>query len=188
MSLHRPQIRSDDDPDLILSALTEGDLPLIGRWLAEPHVARWWDPPETGIAHIAAHMTEAHVAPYLIVAPGRPVGYLQLYHANPDEFWRPRRLPRETYGLDLFIGPSEALGRGLGTRAVRLSVRHLSALPEAARLHVDPSPDNAVAIRVYDKAGFVGAGAIETPDGPAAYMIREPQRAILSAPRAKESR
>lgn len=179
MTLRVPRIGSPDDPGLTLSALTEGGLPLLRRWFAEPHIARAWAPPEEGVAEIASHLSQAHVAPYLIVEDKQPVGYLQLYHANPDEFWSAHDLPRETYGLDLFIGLPERTGRGLGTRAIRLAVRHLSALPEAARLHVDPCPDNAAAIRAYGKAGFVPVGEIETPDGRSLYMILDPRRGIL---------
>ncbi len=159
---------------LSLVALTEADLPLIHRWLAQPHLAHVWNPPDEGIAEIASHIARTHVAPYLIVEAGDPVGYLQTYHANPDEFWAAHGLPRETYGLDLFIGPAERIGQGLGSRAVRLAIRHLASLPDAARLHIDPDPDNAAAIRTYEKAGFRRAGEIETPDGRCLYMIIEP--------------
>lgn len=177
MSFRPLRIGSDDDPGLGLSTLTETDLPLLRRWFAEPHVARVWSPPEE--AEIASHFSRDHVAPYVIVEAGRPVGYFQLYHANPDEFWAAHDLPRETYGLDLFIGPPDLIGRGIGTRAIRLAVRYLSSLPDAARLHIDPSPDNAAAIHVFRKAGFVPAGEIETPDGRSLYMILDPKRGIL---------
>ena len=37
---------STPEPDYDFPALTEADLPLIRRWLLEPHVSRWWaDPP-----------------------------------------------------------------------------------------------------------------------------------------------
>lgn len=174
------RIASADDPALALQTLTERDLPRIRGWLEQPHVRRVWSSPDEGMASIVVHMADALVAPYLIVESGRPVGYLQIYHANPDAFWAARNLPRETYGLDLFIGPPELIGRGLGTRVVRLAVGHLSALPDAARLHIDPAPDNAAAIRVYEKAGFRRAGEIDTPDGRSVYMILEPGRGMLS--------
>lgn len=40
MTLRVATIRSDGAPDLLLSASSADDLPLIGRWLAAPHVAR----------------------------------------------------------------------------------------------------------------------------------------------------
>ncbi len=179
MTFRPPRIGSDDDPGLVLSALAETDLPLLRRWFAEAHIARVWSPPDEAVAEIASHLSREHVAPYLIVEAGRPVGYLHLYHANPDGFWAAHDLPRETYGLDLFIGPPDLIGRGLGSRAIRLAVRHLSSLPDAARLHIDPSPDNTAAIHVNGKAGFVPTGEIETPDGRSLYMILDPKRGIL---------
>ncbi len=179
MSFRPPRIASVDDPGLALSALSESDLPLLRRWFAEPHIADVWSRPEEGAAEVASHVSREHVAPYLIVEAGQAVGYLQLYHANPDEFWAAHDLPRETYGLDLFIGPPDLIGRGIGTRAIRLAVGHLSSLPDVARLHIDPSLDNAAAIHVYRKAGFVPAGEIETPDGRSLYMILDPKRGIL---------
>lgn len=178
-SFRAPRIEGADG--LALVALTEADLPLVRRWLHQPHLGHVWNPPDEGIAEIAEHIGRTHVAPYLIVETGRPVGYLQTYHANPDEFWAAHDLPRETYGLDLFIGPPELIGKGLGTQAVRLAVRHLAALPDTARLHIDPEPGNAAAIRTYEKAGFRKAGEIETPDGRCLYMILEPGHASLDA-------
>src|SRR5258708_3323666 len=34
---------STPEPEYDFPALTESDLPLIRRWLLEPHVRRWWD-------------------------------------------------------------------------------------------------------------------------------------------------
>lgn len=171
--------RIDGTGGLSLVALTEADLPLIHRWLGQLHLAHVWNPPDEGIAEIASHLARTHVAPYLIRNGTQPVGYLQTYHANPDEFWAAHDLPRETYGLDLFIGPAELIGRGLGSRAVGLAVRHLASLPDAARLHIDPDPGNLAAIRTYEKVGFRCSGEIETPDGRCLYMILEPKRGIL---------
>ena len=149
----------------------------ISRWLAAPHVARWWGEPEGELAKIRHHLTAPGIAPYLIQEAGRPVGYLQVYRADPGRgFWKGHPLPKETFGFDLFLGEADAVGRGLGTRAIGLAVAHLLAQPGARRVHVDPSPDNAAAIRAYIKAGFVRLSDIVMPGGPAAYMILEPER------------
>jgi aminoglycoside 6'-N-acetyltransferase len=37
----------------------------------------------------------------------------------------------------------------------------------------DPDPENARAIRAYEKAGFEKRGLVETPDGRALLMVRD---------------
>jgi RimJ/RimL family protein N-acetyltransferase len=56
---------------------------------------------------------------------------------------------------------------------VRAFVEQLFQDPEVTRIQTDPSPDNESAIRSYRRAGFVSAGEIVTPDGPAVLMLRE---------------
>ena len=45
--------------------VTEADLPMIAGWLAEPHVAEWWDDPETEIASISDHLDSVSVEPLI---------------------------------------------------------------------------------------------------------------------------
>ena len=170
-----PDLRIADaaDLDVLLMALTRPDLPLVGSWLRAPQVSRWWSPPDQALRDIAGHLACATVAPFLACADGQPVGYVQIYHANPDPFWAGHDLPRETFGLDLFIGETDMLGRGWGPRLIALALRRLFAMPEVARVHIDPDPENAIAIRAYEKAGFRRVGPIDTPDGRALYMTIE---------------
>lgn len=162
------------DPDLALLALRAEDLPLIERWLHAAHVRRWWPhPPQAELAEMAGHIRGGGCAPFLAWIGPRPAGYLQVYHANAEEFWDGHELPVETFGLDLFIGEAELVGRGWGPRLVRLMLRRLFAMPEVARVHIDPDPANAAAIRAYEKAGFHALGRIGTPDGRSLYMAAE---------------
>ncbi len=162
------------DPAVALDALARDHLPYIDLWIRRPHVARWWDdPPEIALRQVAAHLDSANVAPFLAVAEGRPIGYLQIYHANPDAFWAGHALPRETFGLDLFIGEADALGQGWGPRFIRLALRRLFVTAEVARVQIDPDPTNSAAIRAYEKSGFRKIGPIDTPDGRALYMTIE---------------
>jgi RimJ/RimL family protein N-acetyltransferase len=56
---------------------------------------------------------------------------------------------------------------------VRAFIERLFADPAVTRIQTDPSPDNARAIRCYQKAGFDPVGVVATPDGPALFMICE---------------
>jgi len=61
--------------------------------------------------------------------------------------------------------------RGHGSAFIRAFVDAL--LREGApRIVTDPDPENARAVRAYQKAGFEKAGMVDTPDGPALLMVR----------------
>jgi aminoglycoside 6'-N-acetyltransferase len=65
------------------------------------------------------------------------------------------------------------IGRGHGSTFIRQFADGLlaSGIP---RIVTDPDPDNARAIRAYTKAGFQRERVIDTPDGPALMMVRNP--------------
>ena len=54
---------------------------------------------------------------------------------------------------------------------VRAFLDYLFSDPNVTKVQTDPSPDNARAIRCYEKAGFRPVGVVQTPDGPALYMV-----------------
>ena len=54
--------------------MTAADLPLIQRWLAQPHVAEWWGDPAKSLAEISGRMLSlptAHVTEYPWLCPSR---------------------------------------------------------------------------------------------------------------------
>jgi len=161
----------DTRGSISLRKLTQADLPQIGGWLGEPHVRRWWDPPDVGLSEIASHLADPVVMPYLIAAEDRPIGYLQAYHANAESFWNRFDVPRETIGLDLFLGPPDSLGRGFGSAAIRLVLDRLRRQPRVIRVQIDPAPGNLNAIRAYRRCGFASVGRDSGPDGAFEYMV-----------------
>ena len=65
------------------------------------------------------------------------------------------------------------IGRGHGSAFIRQFGDSLlaSGIP---RIVTDPDPENVRAVRAYAKAGFQSERVIETPDGPALLMVRNP--------------
>ncbi|TWT06102.1 GNAT family N-acetyltransferase [Reyranella sp. CPCC 100927] len=163
-------------PDVALRALALGDLPQIARWLATPHVAARWDPPHVALPAMVRDIDDADMSPFIIIARGRAVGFLQIYAATNTAFWTGHDLPHETFGLDLFIGAADALRQGYGSASLSLAAAHLLDIPGVARVQGDPSPDNKASLRAFAKAGFENRGEITTPDGPAIYMAIEGKR------------
>jgi aminoglycoside 6'-N-acetyltransferase len=143
----------DREPEYGFRPVTEADLPMIAGWLAEPHVAPWWDDPETEIAAIRDHIDSVEVEPLIVELDGRPIAYLQSYDPHMEDDHPYADQPFGTLGLDLSVGVPELVGIGHGPAIVRQFVGLLFA-EGAPRVVVDPHPGNGRAIRAYEKAGF----------------------------------
>lgn len=158
--------------------LAARDLPMLHGWLARPHVAEWWGPPQTlheVIEEFGPYIADpSSVQPHVALLDGAPLGYIQSYVAmgSGDGWWEQERDPG-VRGIDQFLASAEQLGRGLGTDMVRGFVARLFGDPAVTRVQTDPSPSNGRAIRCYEKAGFRRVGEIETPDGRALLMHAE---------------
>lgn len=149
--------------------VTEADLPMIAGWLAEPHVAEWWDDPEKEIAEIRAHIDSVSVEPLIVELDGRPVAYLQSYDPHLEDDHPYADQPFGTLGIDLSIGPPELVGIGHGSAIVRQFVEELFG-EGAPRVIIDPHPDNGRAIRAYEKAGFRPIGRRQSEYGDVVLM------------------
>jgi aminoglycoside 6'-N-acetyltransferase len=111
----------------------------------EPAVARWWDPPPDGWPLAA----EPGFQVFAILVDGEPAGAIQFWE-EPD--------PGSRFAdVDIFLGPDHQ-GRGLGTEAMRLIVRHLIDDRGHHRVTLSTAVDNARAIHVYEKVGFRPVG------------------------------
>ena len=149
--------------------LTEDDLPLIARWLGEPHVAQWWGKPEQGVRKIAEAMADIDTEPLIVELDGRPIAYLQTYDPHLEDDHPYQDQPTGTLGIDIAIGPPEMVGRGHGSGIVSAFVRLLfdEGVP---RVIIDPHPDNLRAIAAYEKAGFRRFDTRTTVYGPALML------------------
>jgi len=150
--------------------MTAADLPLMGRWLALPHVAEWWRDAED-FEFVSGDLDHPDMAQFIVSFEERPFAYLQCYRmAEWHVSFGPQ--PPGTRGLDQIIGEADMLGKGHGSALIRSFTDDLfeSGTP---RVVLDPDPTNARDIRAYEKAGFHRERRITTPDGPALLMIRD---------------
>ncbi|MEO9336140.1 GNAT family N-acetyltransferase [Mesorhizobium sp. SB112] len=152
--------------------VTRKDLPMLARWLAQPHVAEWWDDPETELASIEEHIDSISVEPFIIEIDGKPVGYIQSYDPHLEDDHPYQDQPFGTLGVDLTIGEADYLGLGHGSRLLEEFVEQLFE-EGAPRVIIDPDPKNARAIRAYEKAGFATFDRRETIYGKAVMMARD---------------
>jgi aminoglycoside 6'-N-acetyltransferase len=150
--------RLRDDPD---------DFAHIVRWRAMPHVHQWWDPddPAPDMEEVLRHYRPTSNPEYpttgcLIELEGRPVGYLQFYPWSawvsdpPVDDGVEIPLEDDPWGLDIYIGEPDLVGRGLGSRAVALACRHLNEVRGVRTVMLMTDVDNVRAQAAYRRAGF----------------------------------
>ena len=92
-----------DRPRYSFRPVTEADLPMMAAWLAEPHMAEWWDDPEVELAEIREHIDSISVEPLIIELDGQPIGYLQSYDPHLEDDHPYRDQPFGTLGIDISI-------------------------------------------------------------------------------------
>lgn len=152
--------------------LTEEDMPLLARWLAQPHVAAWWGDKATELEGIREHIDSISVEPFIIELDGRPIGYIQSYDPHLEDENPYQDQPTGTLGIDQFIGEPELIGVGHGTQLIGEFVEMLFE-EGAPRVIIDPSPANTAAIRAYEKVGFQPIGRRQTEHGEVFLMAIE---------------
>jgi RimJ/RimL family protein N-acetyltransferase len=153
----------------------------VREWLTRPHVREWWDAPSTGDFEEeygpvvdGRDSTQACIA----LLDEEPIGFIQCYVVKDSGHgWWPDETDPGARGIDQFLADPARLGQGLGTRMVRTFVERIFADRAVTRIQVDPSRDNARAIRCYEKAGFRRIGEVDTPDGRALLMVTIPNAA-----------
>ena len=154
-------------------------MPLLSTWLGAPHVAAWWDAPQEGVRKISGHICDPTVNPLLVELGGEPFAYIQICDLDAERDNEPalRDQPKRTVGLDQFIGPETMTGKGLGPRFMRLVIADAFEAG-AARILVDPHPDNRNAVRAYEKIGFRRLGVRSSAAGPALFMAIDRQEFV----------
>jgi aminoglycoside 6'-N-acetyltransferase len=159
-------------PEYVFRPMSAGDLALVQRWLETPEVVRWWGQPDEQYALVSGDLDHPDMDQFIVAVGEQPFGYIQCYALST---WNQSfgSQPSATRGIDQFIGISDMIGRGHGSGFIRQFVDGLlgQGIP---RVVTDPDPDNARAVRSYAKAGFRSERLVDTPDGPALLMVRDP--------------
>lgn len=152
--------------DITFRSLVESDLPLLHAWLNNPKVAEWYGLGVENKTFPTLQEVAANYLPrvrgdlptycYIVYLGERAFGYVQCYRiGNYPDYCSAINVDPDAWGIDIFIGEDEYRDRGLGTDALRLFVeRVLFGRPGVSTAVIAPNPNNARAIRSYEKAGF----------------------------------
>jgi RimJ/RimL family protein N-acetyltransferase len=158
--------------------LNETHIALMHRWLSSGEAKRWYG------SH--ADKTEAELRQkYLVDKPQggthcfiiqhkkTPIGYIQYYRVSDYPAWC-ALVSGQTgdYGLDIFIGEDDYIGRGIGTRTICAALNKLIFSNEdAQRGLMGPDPENHRAIRCYEKCGFQHLRTVTAENGEKEYLM-----------------
>lgn len=164
------------------------DLELVGRWLVEPHVARWYlacSSVEEEIDDLRKCVDGEECTQALVVLErGRPIGWCQWYLCSdyPDHGAAVGAEPGDI-GIDYAIGDRALFGTGAGTALIATLVEHVRLRHPAAGVIADPGATNLASRRVLEKNGFrlLREGPVESEPGDEAmaiYRLAEPEASV----------
>jgi aminoglycoside 6'-N-acetyltransferase len=169
--------------------ITAADLPLVSRWLAEPHVAQWWrdpsDLPSVRQAYLPSINGEDPSEVFIIEVAGAAAGLIQRYLVDDDPEWDRAMAATgvvhgRAAGIDYLIGEAGLTGRGYGTAAIAaFTTMTLRRYPQAVAVVAAPQQANIPSCRALERAGYTRwwSGQLDSDDpgdaGPAhLYGIR----------------
>jgi aminoglycoside 6'-N-acetyltransferase len=157
--------------------MREPDVPLLHRWLQEPHVRAFYDDGLRTLDAVAAYYADyfaGREATQISIASqdGVPFAYLQTYRiADHPEYAAIVQVGDTDAGIDMLIGEPAYAGRGLGGPLLREFVDAVVWRATGARVAwIAPSVTNRRGIRAYEKAGFVHVKTVLVKDEPEYFM------------------
>lgn len=144
--------------------LEETDFELLLEWLQRPHIKEWWDDGDDTIEKVREHysrdLDETKRFILLYSEQQTPAGYFQYYIKSGG-----------VIGIDQFLADPKILGKGIGTACILVFLQMIRERHAPWRVIIDPHPDNARAIRCYEKVGFCHYETVQDDAGGLAYMM-----------------
>lgn len=161
--------------------IEEKDFAMLYRWMNHGEVKKWY----TKGAISRDRIREKYgpcvtgASPKLTMIAywnSRPLGFLQAYSLGNYPDYAEQVGILDAVGIDLFIGESDQMNRGLGSSMLRAFVETVVPCEFKESIAViGPEPDNKRAIRAYEKAGFHYFHRIENPrEEMFEYLMKRP--------------
>lgn len=144
--------------------LTIPYLKQMHEWLQMPHVRAFWDDKDRTLDQVRAHyFTPRSVEQYLIIQNKQPIGYIQAAPIQGNhELVKFCVKDEETFGIDLFIGEAEFIGKGHGIDLLNDFLKYLKDRHHQLKAVLfDPSENNPRAIHLFVKLGAKPVGSFD---------------------------
>jgi aminoglycoside 6'-N-acetyltransferase len=120
---------------------------------SEPAVSRWWNEP-VPVDDIAKDLDGGYGDVVFVIEVGGDVaGAIQYYEENERDY--------RHASIDLYLSERHQR-QGLGPEAIAVLAAYLIDVRGHHRLTIDPSADNAAAVRAYERIGFRPVGVMRS--------------------------
>ena len=164
-AFHRQFMAEHFPGQVTLRPFWDGDMALMERWLALPHVAKWYEHPADWLHELVNRRGEFRfISHFIAEIDGVPMGFGQYYdcfftqqYEQWNAAWRIGERQGETYSIDYLIGEEAYLRKGYGKEIVRLLTEKVQCLG-ARRIIVQPETDNAASCGALAANGYRLAG------------------------------
>jgi aminoglycoside 6'-N-acetyltransferase len=139
--------------------LVRADFPEVSRWLAAPHVARWWQRPadlasiETAYGPCIDGTDPTKM--FAIEVDGTPVGLIKCYRLADYPDWERAVDVTGAAGIDYLVGEVSQTGKGVASQAIReFTVSVFERYPEVGAVVAAPQQENVASWRALENAGY----------------------------------
>jgi aminoglycoside 6'-N-acetyltransferase len=153
-----------DQGNISFKKLEETDLPLINKWLNFPEVAKWvkWDDKD----YPSLDFVKRHWIPrirgsdptkcYIALYGETPVAFVQSALISDDPGYEETfKFDYDAAAIDIFIGEEKYIHKGLGRLIIKAFLKDMVfKVYDIDVCIIDPEPENKIAVRAYEKAGF----------------------------------
>lgn len=151
--------------------LEEKDLTLLHKWLNTYHVNEWYNKDGSTYENVVKKYLpringEQPIHSFIIVCDAVDIGYIQTYRIDDyPEYSKYVQAEASAAGLDLFIGEKDFIHIGLGKQILRKFLAdYVFSMNGVNCCMIGPEPLNKIAIKAYEKVGFVYYKTIQVPD------------------------
>lgn len=143
--------------EILFRTFEPEDLSVFKEWLEKEHISKWYTEPEDWIEEVTMRQEDfSWISHFIVVIENRRIGFCQYYKTIDANEACYANLPQEgTYSIDYLIGEEEYLGKGNGKKIVQLLTKMIFAIPDSARIVVQPEPDNKASCNALMGNGYV---------------------------------
>ncbi len=140
-------------PELNLRPASIADLQLLRYWDTQPHVIAS-DPNDDWNWEQELSREVSWREQLIAMVAGRPVGFVQIIDPALEDSHYWGDVAPNLRAVDIWIGEPDALGKGLGTEIMKLTLKRCFDNPDVNAVIIDPLESNTRAHRFYERLGF----------------------------------